>query len=160
MSSTNTLGMTLEQRIVRLEDIEAIRTLTHGYHDGINEHDLERICAGFSEDAVVVLSSGVPIVGMAAVRAAYERATQKIKMVKQFISALTIEVSGKTAKASAWLDARYVDKGDPESYLVAGKLLYEYVKRDGRWYTSRYEVRLQFRAPISEGFAGERLIYK
>lgn len=152
-------GKSLEERLQRLEDLEAIRTLTNAYHAGINAHDLEAICAGFADDGVVVLANGVPVQGRAAIRASYAAAMGKIKMVKQYVHAHTVDISGATAKGRSDLDARYVAVGDPSSYLVAAKLLYEYVKRDGRWWTSRYEVKLDFRVPLQVGWAGEKLIW-
>lgn len=152
-------GKSIEERLGRLEDLEAIRALTNAYHAGINAHDLEAVCAGFAEDAVLVLANGVPVKGREAIRASYVGAMAKIRRVKQFIHAHTIELSGATAKATADLDARYVAVGDPNSYLVSARLLYEYVKRDGRWWTSRYEVKLDFRVPLQVGWAGENLIW-
>ena len=123
-------GNSLEAKIQRLEDLEAIRSLTNAYHAGINAHDLEAVCAGFAEDAVLVLANGVPVQGREAIRASYVAAMGKIKRVKQFIHAHSIELSGATAKATSELDARYVAVNDPNSYLVSARLLYEYVKRD------------------------------
>lgn len=152
-------GKSLEERLERIEDLEAIRSLTMAYHAGINAKDLDAICAGFAEDGVVVLANGVPVTGRAAIRASYEAAMGKIRMVKQYVHAHAVEVSGDTAKGSADLDARYVAQNDPNSYLVSAKLLYEYVKRNGRWWTSRYEVKLDFRVPLQAGWAGEKLIW-
>ena len=151
-------GPTLEQRIARLEDIEAIRTLTNSYHAGISEHDLERICSVFADDATVVLSYG-ECVGLPAIRSEFQATLQRLKMVKQYIHGHTVEVAGAAAKGVSFLDARYVIKGDPPSYIVAAKLLYEYVKREQRWFTSRYEVQLSFRVPLTVGWAGDKLLY-
>jgi uncharacterized protein (TIGR02246 family) len=154
-----TTGHSLEARLRRLEDLESIRALTNAYHAGINANDLEGICAGFAEDAVLVLANGVPVKGREAIRASYVGAMGKIKRVKQFIHAHTIEIDGEKARATSDLDARYVAVNDPNSYLVSARLLYEYVKRDGRWWTSRYEVKLDFRVPLQVGWAGENLIW-
>ena len=152
-------GTSLEERLQRLEDLEVLRALTNAYHAGINAHDLEAICAGFADDGVVVLANGVPVQGRAAIRASYANAMGKIKMVKQYVHAHTIDITGATARGHSDLDARYVAVGDPNSYLVSAKLLYEYVKRDGRWWTSRYEVKLDFRVPLQVGWAAEKLIW-
>lgn len=154
-----TTGKSIEERLQRLEDLEAIRSLTNAYHAGVNAHDLEAICAGFAEDAELVLANGVPVRGRAAIRESYIGAMGKIKMVKQYVHAHTIEIDGAMAKGHADLDARYVAVNDPNSYLVSAKLLYEYVKRDGRWWTSRYEVKLDFRVPLQVGWAGKTLIW-
>jgi ketosteroid isomerase-like protein len=149
---------TLEQRIARLEDIEAIRTLTNVYHAGINEHDLDRICSVFSSDATVVLSHGKSV-GLPAIRAEFEKTMKRLKMVKQYIHSHTVEVTGDAAKGVSFLDARYVIKDDPTSYIVAAKLLYEYARQGQRWLTSRYEVQLSFRVPLTVGWAGDKLLY-
>ncbi|MBM3346546.1 MAG: nuclear transport factor 2 family protein [Betaproteobacteria bacterium] len=152
-------AMTIEQRIARLEDIEAIRTLTNSYHTGINEHDLARICSPFAEDAVVVLSNGIRMEGLAAIRAGYEETMKGLKMVKQYIHSHTVEVVAESGTGASYLDARYVVKGDPTSYIVAAKLLYEYAKRKGRWQVTRYEVRMSFRVPLTVGWAGDKLMF-
>lgn len=149
----------LEARLARLEDLERIRTLTNQYHAGINSKNVDAICSVFAADGVVVLGNGKAATGIDAIRASYEGAMSKIKWVKQFVHAHTIEIEGQSARGHADLDARYVAVGDPNSYLVSARLLYEYVKRDGRWWTSRYEVKLDFRVPLQVGWAGENLIW-
>ncbi len=47
--------MTLEQRIRRLEDIEAIRRLRNRYHASVNERRFSDCRALFTADAVVEL---------------------------------------------------------------------------------------------------------
>ena len=150
---------TLEKRIERLEDLEAIRYLVNRYHTAINEHDYGSILPLFTEQAVVILVDDPPLHGHKEIEAGFLRRLGRLKIIKQFIHGLQIDLDEDAAKAYCYLDARYARNNDPSSYVIAGKLLYSFAKRDGEWLMDRYQVTLFFVVPLTKGWSGDKLMY-
>jgi ketosteroid isomerase-like protein len=151
--------LTIEQRLTRIEDIEAIRSLTNKYHFCVNEKDRDSMWPLFTDDAVIVLSDGSRHDGIANLRAGLGKMLGSLKMIKQFIHSHSVEWHGDTAEGLSFLDARYARNGDPVSYMVAGKLTYSYRKQADTWRICRYIISIYFRVPVEVGWAGNRLIY-
>jgi ketosteroid isomerase-like protein len=67
--------VSLEQRVQRLEDIEAIRTLKSRYHTLVNDTQFEKVGDLFTMDAALdlgyLMPDGKPVIGKDAISAAF-----------------------------------------------------------------------------------------
>jgi len=131
--------MTLEDRITRLEDIEAIRMLQAKYQRCLDTHDFDGVASCFTSDAVSAYDSGTM---------AYEGREAIVEFLR---GALTDKI-----QSSHLIHGGEIDIVDPEhatgiwyledfllhrTYLLKlhGTAVYtnEYRKEDGRWLISR-----------------------
>ncbi|MGH3164719.1 MAG: nuclear transport factor 2 family protein [Trebonia sp.] len=129
------MSATLEERVARLEAVEAIQNLKNTYHTYVNETAFDKIPDLFAEDAYVhlgyLMPGGQPWTGREQIRAAFSgmKSTSLQSQVKQFPQAHIIEITGDgTASGTSQLLALYGIGED--SYLAAGKYEETYV-RDG-----------------------------
>lgn len=89
------LPMSLEDRVRRLEDIEAIRHLRNQYHAALNEGRYENCRALFTDDAVVELGYLARYEGIAAIGAGFRAMGQRERFfIKQFSHGHDMHVDG------------------------------------------------------------------
>jgi len=144
---------TLEARVARIEDREAIRTLRHTYHNILNERQLERWGEIYTPDALVVIDYAATWKGVAEIEAGFKIAARRLTFLKQYLHNHEITLNGDTATAYAYFEARYVDDG--ESVMVAGKYDEKYLRTSAGWRITETKVTLDFSVPLSKGWAGE-----
>jgi hypothetical protein len=140
----------LAARIQRLEDLEAIRKLTHQTWMYYDNQDIEELVDLFTDD--FTSTAGAPLflelVGKAAVREA---------LVKDFASALSvhvgsgavIELTSDTTATGYWsIDELYYYADRGSEWHAKGPYRSEYVKIDGDWKVKSLAVTFQFRESI------------
>lgn len=149
----------LADRLQRLEDIEAIRSLKNVYHLYINDCHFDRVGNLFTEDAVVDMGymhpSVEPCRGRANIAEWYSNLTEAVGLsqLKQFTHNHTVELDGNVASGWSLLEARYGQ--GTESYDVAAKYEEEYARVDGDWLFSAMRLKVYFTTPIQLGWATE-----
>ena len=85
----------LEARIRRLEDIEALRKLRNRYHAAINDGRYDEIAELFTDDALVVLGYLARYEGRAAIDRGFRGMGERERFfIKQFIHSHDVAVDG------------------------------------------------------------------
>jgi hypothetical protein len=150
--------MTLEQRIQRLEHIEAIRRLRNRYHASLNEGHYGECRALFTDDAVVQLGYLARYEGIDAIDQGFLAMGERDRFfIKQFIHSHDVELDGDTGTGRSYLEARYARYG--VSYVVAGRYDDVYVMVDGAWKFRSMIAELFYTVPNGVGWAGDELHY-
>ena len=150
--------MTLEQRIRRLEDIEAIRRLRNRYHANLNEGRYADCRALFTDDAIVVLGYLARYEGIDAIDRGFRAMGERERFfIKQFIHGHDVEVDGDTATGTSYLEARYGRYG--VSYVVAGRYDDIYALADGVWKVRSMIAELFYTVPNAVGRTGDEMHY-
>jgi len=148
----------LEQRVQRLEDIDAIKTLKNSYHLYINDCQFDRLGALFTENATVnmgYMSDGSGVWrGRALIGSKLAEIPQHLSQIKQFLHNHSVEVDGDDASGWAFLEARYGVEAD--SFNVAAKYEDTYKRVDGAWLFDTMNVKFYYTAPMLAGWAMRR----
>ena len=135
---------TLEQRITRLEDIEAIKKLKAIYCDICDDmHNPDRIGALFAEDGIWESADFGKAVGPKAVRELFQNFQKMFSFSQHNIMNPIIDVNGDHATAQ-WYIAGPWDQteGDRKTWMT---LRYndDYVKVGGEWKYQHLRVALR-----------------
>ncbi len=142
----------LEQRLRRLEDIEEIKKLKARYceacdggWDGRASHDLEKIVALFTEDAV--WDGGVygRREGRAALRDYYQR-NPEVPFAFHLLTDPIIEVNGDRATGN-WHLLISLTQADQSSMLIGGVFEDEYARTAEGWRIKRSRFSLALHSP-------------
>ncbi len=151
-----TAAMTLDQRIRRLEDIEAIRRLRNRYHSCLNESRFDQVRALFIDDAVVELGYLARYEGIEAIDRGFRAMAERERFfIKQYIHGHTVTVDGDRGTGFSYLEARYGRQGT--SYLVSGKYDDIYVRQDGKWLFKSMVCEFFYTVPAGVGWTGDEL---
>lgn len=154
-------ALSLEQRIQRLEDIDAIKKLKNTYHLYINDCRFDEFGELFTENATVDMGymggEPEPWHGRAEIAEKFAGIPDALNQIKQFIHNHTIEVDGDDASGWAMLEARYGSDGNP--FNVAAKYDDTYKRVDGKWLFDTMKVTFYFTVPMEAGWAGEKRHY-
>lgn len=149
---------TLEARIQRLEDIEAIRTLRNAYHACINDGRYEEIADLFTDDGKVVLGYLATYDGRAAIDAGFRGMGERERFfIKQFIHSHDVQVDGDGGTGVSYLEARYGRYG--VSWLVSGRYDDVYVKSGGKWLFTSMIAELYYTVPLGVGWMADEKHY-
>ena len=148
----------LRQRVRRLEDIEAIRTLRNQYHACINDGRYAEISALFTQDAVVELGYLARYEGLEAIDKGFRGMGERERFfIKQFIHSHLVELDGDRGTGKSYLEARYGRFG--VSYLVSGRYDDVYSRQDGRWLFHSMIAEFYYTVPAGVGWTGDELHY-
>jgi ketosteroid isomerase-like protein len=148
--------MTLEDRIQRLEDIEAIRRLRNRYHACLNEGRYDQCRSLFTDDAVVELGYLARYEGIEAIDRGFRAMGERERFfIKQFIHSHDVEVAGDTATGTSYLEARYGRYG--VSYVVAGRYDDVYARVSAGWKFRSMIAELFYTVPNAVGWTGDEL---
>lgn len=152
---------TLEQRIARLEDIEAVKQLKYTYAQVLDEgYDPERVAALFTEDGLWSISG---VGGTAQGRENIKRHSANLGkdiiwgQHNMFAPVIKVADDGMSAEGDFYLVCllTMVAPGTPdgkEAYVLAGKYHDKYVKIDGKWYIKEMIGHIEQSSPWSEGW--------
>ena len=155
---TETTLMTLEQRIRRLEDIEAIRRLRNRYHASVNEGEYGDCRALFTDDAVVELGYLARYEGIDAIDCGFRAMGERDRFfIKQFVHGHDIDVDGDTGTGTSYLEARYGRYG--VSYVIAGRYDDVYKLVDGVWKFRSMIAEIFYTVPNAVGWTGDEMHY-
>ena len=145
---------TLEQRIRRLEDLEAIRRLKVAYAAACdNGYDAEALAAMFTEEAVWDGGFIGRSEGREAIRAFFRGSHRRLKFARHHVTNPSIEVDGDSATATWYLlqACTYLD-GDE---AVWGSATYHdrYSRVGSEWKFAHVRLEPHFWTPYADGWA-------
>lgn len=150
--------MTLEERIQRLEDIEAIRYLQAKYQRCLDCRDFNGIAECFDEDVVSGYGNGTMSFN------------GKDNVIKFLMGSMSMEMPSAHMIHGGEIDILSTDKATAKWYLedflyvkgyninITGTAIYQntYVKKNGKWYISEigYERGYEYKDGVSQTQAG------
>jgi len=137
----------LEQRITRLEDIEAIKQLKARYCEICDDlHNPDRIASVFAEDAIWESEAFGKAQGHTEIQALFQKFRDMFSFSQHNIMNPIIEVNGDRATAMWYIMGPWtLTEGDKETWMA---LRYDddYVKVDGEWKYQHLRVVLRMTA--------------
>ncbi|WP_020106752.1 nuclear transport factor 2 family protein [Nocardia sp. 348MFTsu5.1] len=140
---------TLEERIQRLEDIEAIRQLDARYCRHLDNGDWDSLMDLFTDDGVFDGLSRVE--GKTAMRTFFAGLEEGgLTSFWHFITNLEIDIDGDCATIRSFLWQPCVSGGSAS--IAAGRYTDQAVRLDGRWRYLRKQVRFHFFGPLQSGW--------
>jgi len=139
----------LADRVARLEDLEAIRTLDARYCRHLDDGNWDALMGLFTEDGAFDGLSHPQ--GRDEMRAFFAGlADGGLTSFWHFITNLDIELDGDHATVRSFLWQPCVTDGTPA--IAAGRYTDEVVKVDGRWLYRVKQVRFHFFGPLEAGW--------
>ena len=142
--------MTLEDRIRRIEDEQAIAQLRARYCHLLDDRHLDEFVALFTEDG---LFSGLETVrGHVALREFFGRFAAATSEYYHFCTNGTVTINGDSATGRITLE--YLSAIDGISYVSAGHYDDVMQRVQGRWLFRSRTITFYYLAPLSEGWAG------
>jgi len=144
--------MSIEERVRNLVDHEGIRELARRYAHCVWQRDAAGAADLFCEDAVMDTGDRAPLVGKAALLAAYETMFA-VSEFRPFVHNHVFETKGNHASGTCYLDLRAVVDGK----LMAGHGYYEdeYVRVGGRWLFRSRRLHMSEYAEVGSASPGE-----
>lgn len=137
----------LEQRITRLEDIEAIKQLKARYCEICDDlHNPDRIASVFAEDAIWESEAFGKAVGHAEIRALFQKFRDMFSFSQHNIMNPIIEVNGDRATAMWYIMGPWTLNEDNKETWMALRYDDDYVKVDGEWKYQHLRVVLRMTA--------------
>jgi len=140
---------TLEERMQRIEDRDAIRELTSRYCHAVTDGDVEVVVALFCEDGAMVMGDTVHR-GAEALRQSYREALADL-MPNPMIHNHVIELAGDTAMGRCSVELRFVENG--EACVAAGHYEDQYRRVGGSWKFARRDFTVYHWVPLAKGWA-------
>lgn len=158
-------GESIERRLGRLEDIEAIRNLKERYAYFCDQNfDADGIASLFAEDAKFESNGLGNHYGREAIRAFMRTASSEIVWAQHYMIAPTIDVAedGLTATGTWYLLdlVSMVGAGEPqqlEAVVIMANYRDEYVKLDGGWLFKSVLADIKRVSNLDQGWATQPL---
>jgi hypothetical protein len=145
-----------QQRLARVEAIEAIKQLKYRYCAYCDDHyNPSGIAALFTEDAIWQGESFGQHVGRAAIKAHFERVSGEIVFAAHLALNPIIEVDGDTATGK-WrliMPATVITRGIKEARWLLGAYDDHYVRVDGVWMFQHLRFHINFYSPHAGNWA-------
>lgn len=151
--------LTLEQRVQRLEDIEAIKVLKSRYAEYCDmDYNPELLAPLFTANAL--WDGGVlgRVEGRETIRAFFGAASKLLPFAIHHVTNAAIEVDGDRATGHWHLFQPCVHAVGETALWIAGRYQDEYVREDGVWRFSKVVFRPNMISPYELGFAKARMI--
>lgn len=145
----------LEQRIDRLESIEAIRQLKYTYcHYCDIGYQPELIGSLFADDAIADYGSDYNI-GPEQVANRFRGEADRIPFAAHLVANPIIEVDGDTAHGTWWIlmPSSYIVDGTPVAKWFLAEYDEDYVRIDGQWKFKKLKIDLKFLSPHLEDWS-------
>jgi hypothetical protein len=132
---------TLEERVQRLEDIEAIRALKARYCAACdNGHDPAEIAEVFAADGIWESPTVGVFDGCEAIAAEFQLAGLRVSQSQHAVTNPRIEVTGDTATGVWYIVALFDRPTESGATWTLGRYHEEYVRLDGRWFIKHLRV--------------------
>lgn len=150
--------LTLEQRIQRLEDIEALKTLKYRYAEYCDsDYNPDLLAPLFTEDAIWDGDVLGRAEGRDAIRAFFAVASKAMPFAIHHVSNPAIEIDGDRATGTWLLWQPCVHASGPALW-IAGRYQDEYRRVDGVWRFASVTIRPNMISPYEAGWAKARKI--
>ncbi len=143
-------NLTLEQRITRLEDIEAIKQLKARYCEICDDmHNPDRIASVFAEDGIWESEAFGRATGHAEIRALFQRFKDMFSFSQHNIMNPIIEVNGDRATAMWYIVGPWTQADTGKETWMTLRYDDDYVKIGGEWKYQHLRARLRLVADRS-----------
>lgn len=152
---------TLQQRIQRLEDIQAIKNLKRRYMFLVNMVRYDDLMDTFTEDAIIDYG----VFGLYKGREVREYLTSDVgKQTLRFgihhLHSPLIEFVNDTLATGIWEIQSMVElKAVGQAYWMAGYFTDEYVKENGQWKQSKLKINWQIITEYERGWGKQPLAF-
>ncbi|MDD5095810.1 MAG: nuclear transport factor 2 family protein [Dehalococcoidia bacterium] len=153
---------TLQQRIERLEDIEAIKDLKRRYIFSIDMGRYDDAIDTFTEDAIIDYG----VFGLYKGREALRRylvsdvTRQRSRPSIHHLHSPLIEFTNDTLARGIWeLQAMAQPTTVDKAYWMAGYFTDEYVKENGQWKQNKLEITWQIITEYEKGWGKQRMAF-
>ena len=149
----------LDERLQRLEDTQAIHELRAKYSYAADERRWDDLVDLFAEDATVSMSGSAT--GHPELLSYFRDGIGgRIEYMWHFLHNETVEIAGDSASGNAMLEMHCVVNGEPR--VVAAKYVDTFTKVDGDWkFQSRFTSdTTYFNAPYADGWHPQYVTYK
>ncbi len=137
--------MTLEERLRRLEDLEAIRDLARRYADAVWRRDVEGAVALFTDDGTMDTGDRPPIHGRAALVDAYRAMVGGANEFLPFVANHVVDLDADRARGRCYLDLRATMDG--QRRIGGGHYEDQYRRTDAGWRFASRKLVLRFLDP-------------
>jgi hypothetical protein len=145
----------LEQRLTRLEDIEAIKQLKARYCAIADEdHNPDKITTLFVQDGIWEGGFGTAQ-GHEAIRQLFQRAQQHFSFSHHMVMNPIIEVEGNRAKGTWYVFGLFTVRENNEARWRAVCYEDDYVKVNGEWKYQHLRVHGRMSASYEKGWANK-----
>ena len=132
----------LEQRITRLEDLEAIKQLKARYCEICDDdHDPSRITSIFTEDAVWEGRGIGKAQGHAEIRKLFEGFQKNISFSQHMVMNPIIELNGDHAHGTWYFFGPFTFRQGNQAKWQAARYQEDYVKANGEWKIQHLRVK-------------------
>ena len=148
----------LEARILRLEDIEAIKQLKAEYCYRIDAGQIDVLMKRFTKDAVWDGGPMGRFEGREAIRKFLHDLPQQLSFLLHWVMNPWIEVSGDEATGRWYLLEPCTAAGAERAIWGAGRYEERYVRRDGRWQFREILLVPLFWTTYEDGWAKRRSV--
>ena len=139
--------MTLEERITRLEDIEAIKQLKVKYsHICDDDHNPATIASVFVEDGIWESPDFGKARGHAEIQALFQKFKDMFDFSQQYMMNPLIEVNGDTATGTWYIMGPWTQRESGKEDWFALRYDYDYVKIGGEGKYKHLRVKLRMTA--------------
>jgi hypothetical protein len=143
----------LEQRLTRIEDIEAIKQLKARYCAICDEdHNPDKITTLFVEDGIWEAGLGTAQ-GHEAIRKLFQRAQQQISFSHHMVMNPLIEIEGNNAKGTWYFLGLFTFRQHNEARWLALRYEDDYVKVNGVWKYKHLRAYRRINASYEKGWA-------
>lgn len=148
--------MTLQDRLSRIEDLQAIRDVIAEVNWVADHNQIDRVLDHLVEDVVLDVGEFGLYRGKAAVGDFYNRMMATFALRIHNISNQIIELDGTRAHSKCYWQAALEWQG--RALIGAGTYHDELIKHEGRWLLATRTARVIYLSPLDEGWAKTRLV--
>ena len=143
----------LEARVRRLEDIEALKQLKVRYAAYCDDdYDADGLVPLFTENAIWDGGAMGRYEGHAALRAFFSSADQIVPFAVHHVTNPIIEVDDDQATGSWYLWQPMVMQGGDQAMWLAARYSDRYRRVDGRWMFEHVKIDVRFFSPYEKGW--------
>ena len=140
----------LEKRITRLEDIEAIKQLKAKYCEACDDdHNQDKIIAIFAEDGVWEGGDLGKAEGHAAIRELFAGFERAIDFSQHNVMNPIIEITGTRATGIWYFMGPFTYNENADNKMLAIRYDDEYVKIDGQWKYQHLRAKVRMLAELA-----------
>ncbi|MFA4836933.1 MAG: nuclear transport factor 2 family protein [Dehalococcoidia bacterium] len=153
---------TLQQRIQRLEDIEAIKNLKRRYIFSIDMGRYDDATDTFTEDAIIDYGVFGLYRGREALRKylTSDVSKQRSRLGIHHLHSPLIEFVNDTLATGIWeLQAMVQPKTVDKAYWMAGYFTDEYVKENGQWKQNKLKITWQIITEYEQGWGKQTIAF-
>ncbi len=151
-------GFSLEERILRLEDIEAIKQLKATYCFCVDDGEIDALMERFTDDAVWDGGPMGRFEGREAIRAFLRALPEQLSFALHWVMNPHISVDGDVATGRWYLVEPCTTAGSGRAIWGAGRYEERYVRRDGEWKFQKVKLTPIFWTPYDEGWGKRRSV--